>query len=205
MRPHTPVMKRLIKWAFLLVLALVGVVVGLVYFKDPITKAALEQQIRAQTGMDVKIEKLSIGLLSPIARIENLTLYNPADFGGVPFLRIRELHAEYDREALARRELRLRLLRLNVAELTVVQNDLGQTNVLVLAAAPARPSGEAVSFQCIEVATLSVAQIAYVDLRNQRNNRKLTVNLENQVQRNLMTAAEFFAMFAQVWKQKGGG
>ena len=32
---------------------------------------------------------------------QNFKLYNPPDFGGTPFLDIPEIHAEYDRAALA--------------------------------------------------------------------------------------------------------
>ena len=98
-------MLRLIKWVLIVTLVIVAVAVGLVLSRDKIAKTAMEQQIRSQTGMDVKIGKLSTSLLSPVATIENLTLYNTAEFGGTPFLHIRELHIEFDREALAHREL----------------------------------------------------------------------------------------------------
>ena len=45
-------MKRLFKWLFILALVAVAAVVGLLLSKDAILKAAVEQQIRAQTGMD---------------------------------------------------------------------------------------------------------------------------------------------------------
>ena len=57
-------------------------VVALVLSKDTILKALLERQIRAQTGMDAKIGKLSVGLLSPVATVEKFKLYNAPEFGG---------------------------------------------------------------------------------------------------------------------------
>ncbi len=196
-------MFRLIKWLFLLVLIVVGVTVGLLFSKDAIAKAAVEQQIRAQTGMDVKIGKFSLGVLSPIATIENLTLYNPADFGGVPLLNVRTLHIQFDREALAHRELRLKLLKMDIAELAVVRNDLGQTNILTLAAAP-KPAktSEMVDFKGIEVLNISLSKVAYVDLKQQRNNRQATVNVENLVFRDLKTSGEFYRTFVQIWEQR---
>src|SRR5215510_211467 len=115
-------MKRLFKWLFILLLITVAIVVGLVLSKDAILKAAVEQQIHAQTGMDAKIGRLSLGLLSPVVTIENLTLHNTPEFGGTPFLDVRELHLEYDRDSLAQRKLIIKLLRLNLEELTVVRN-----------------------------------------------------------------------------------
>jgi uncharacterized protein involved in outer membrane biogenesis len=198
-------MRRLIKWLFLLPLILLAVAVALVLSKDAIAKAAVEQQIRAQTGMDVKIEKFSLSLLSPVANLENITLYNPADFGGTPFLNIRELHVEFDREALTRRELRLKLLRVNVAELTVVRNDLGQTNIVQFASAPAQnSSGPAVGFKGVEVFNLSLQKVSYLDLGQPRNNRYYNVILHNQVTRDLKSAAEIHQVLVRIWERKGG-
>lgn len=196
-------MLRVIKWVMIITLIIVAVAVGLVLSRDKIAKTAMEQQIRAQTGMDVKIGKLSTKLLSPVATIESLTLYNTAEFGGTPFLNIRELHIEFDREALAHRELHFKLLKLNIGELFVVKNDLGQTNIVSMmnAAKLKTPTG-AVTFKGIEVANFSISRISYLDLKNQKNNRLLNVNLQNQVFRNMNTAEDFFGTFVLIWQRK---
>lgn len=195
-------MMRLLKWLFILVLIVAALVAGLLFSKDAIAKAAVEQQIRAQTGMDVKIGKFSLGVMSPIATIENLTLYNTADFGGTPFLNIRELHIQFDREALAHRELRLKLLKLNVAELSVVINDLGQTNIVNLAAAPKpKQTSEMVEFKGIEVANFSVQKVGLLDLKNQKNSRQFHPYLQNQMFRDLKTSGEFYGAFVQLWER----
>lgn len=198
-------MMRLIKWLFIVLLIVAAVGAGLLFSKDAIAKAAVEQQIRSQTGMDVKIGKFSLSVMSPIATIENLTLYNTADFGGTPFLNIRELHIQFDREALAHRELKLKLLKLNIAELSVVRNDLGQTNIAMLAAAPKRTNtSEMVDFKGIEVANFSIAKAAYLDLKNQKNNRQLNLNIQNLVFRDLKTSGEFYEAFVQIWQPRAG-
>ncbi len=199
-------MIRLIKWAFIVVLIIIAAAVGLVLSRDKIAKTAMEQQIRSQTGMDVKIGKLSTSLLSPVATIENLTLYNTAEFGGTPFLHIRELHIEFDREALAHRELHFKLLKLNIGELSVVKNDLGQTNIVtMMAAAKLKPPTGAVDFKGIEVANFSIGKISYLDLKNQKNNRQMNVNLQNQVFRNLNTPGDFYGAFVLIWIRSSGG
>ncbi len=196
-------MLRLFKWLFLLVLLIVGVIVAIVFSKDTLAKAAVEQQIRAQTGMDVKIEKFSLRLLSPLATIENVTLYNPADFGGVPLMSIREMHVQFDREALAHRELRLRLLKMNIAELAVVRNDLGQTNIFAFAATPkSGTNAEMVDFKGIDVANISLSRVVYVDLKNQQSNRVFNVNVQNLAFRDLKTSAEFYRTFVDIWEQR---
>jgi uncharacterized protein involved in outer membrane biogenesis len=128
-------MKRIFKWLLGLFLAamfliIVGVIV-LILSYNSILRAAIERQIRVQTGMDVEIGSLRIALLSPTAEIRNLKIHNSRDFGGTPFLDIPEIHVEYDRAALARREIHVTLLRFNLGELDIVKNQTGQTNIFL--------------------------------------------------------------------------
>ena len=187
------------------VLVLIALAVILLLSRDSIAKTAMEQQIRAQTGMDVKIGKVSTSIFSPVAMIENLTLYNTADFGGTPFLTIRELHIEFDRDALAHRELHLKLLRLSVTEFSVVKNDLGQTNIVnMMAAAQKTPPSGAMDFRGIDVANFSIGKLSYLDLKNQKNNRQFNPNLQNQVFRNIKTPGDFYGVFVLIWQRSGG-
>ncbi len=200
-------MKRLIKWLFILLLVAVGLVVGLLLSKDAILKAAVEQQIRAQTGMDARIGRLSLGLLSPVVNIENLTLRNTPEFGGTPFLDIRELYLEYDRDALAQRKLKITLLRLNLEELTVVRNSTGTTNISTLKgqppANPAKLAGD-VEFRGVDVMNLSLGKIQLIDLKEPRNNRIRNVNLQNQVFHNVRTPGDLYGVLVLLWMRSGG-
>jgi len=200
-------MFRLIKWLFLLIFLAIALIIGLLLSKDAIAKAAAEQQIRAHTGMDVRIGKFSIGLLSPVVTIENFKLYNTPEFGGTPFLEIRELHLEYDRAAFARRQLRITLLRLNLAELTLVRSDVGKTNFASFAAAPlpAAPTTNPVQFMGVDVMNLSVGKARFIDLKNLRNNREFNANLQNQVFRNVKTAGDLYGVLILLWLRSGGG
>ena len=87
-------MKWLFKWAVRLVLLVVVGVILLLVFRDSLWRAVTEHRIRAQTGMDVSIGRFSSGLFSPVVTIENLKLYNTAEFGGTLFLDVPELHLE---------------------------------------------------------------------------------------------------------------
>lgn len=196
-------MMRVLKWLIILLVVIAALVVGLLFSKDAIARAAVEQQLQAALGTDVKVGKLSLSLFSPVATIENLTLANPADFGGVSFLNIREMRVEYDREALLHREVRITLLKLNIAELTVVRNDRGETNIVAFAAAP-KPtkSADKFEFKGIAVANFTIGKVSFIDLKNQRNNRQFTWNVQNHVFRNLNSAGEFNQAFVQLWQQR---
>lgn len=200
-------MKRLIKWLFILVLLVVGLVVGVLLSKDAMLKALIEQQIREQTGMDASIGKLSLGLLTPVVTIEDLKLRNTPAFGGTPFLDIRELHVEYDRDALAQRKLKITLLRLNLEELTVVRNGDGTTNISALKAqsssGPTKLTGD-IEFKGVDVLNLSLGKIQLIDLKDPRNNRLRNVNLQNQVFHNIRTPGDLYGVLVLLWMRSGG-
>lgn len=202
-------MKWLFKWMFRLVLLLVVLIVALVLSKDAIMKAVAEQRIRARTGMDVKIGRFSVGLLSPVVTIENLRLYNRPEFGGTPFLDIRELHVEYDRAALAARKLHITLLRFSLVELNIVKNEAGQTNLVSLMAKPDakedRKRARDLEFAGIDVLNLSLGKVRFLDLKNPRQNGVLDLGVKNQVFRNVNSESDVFGVLLMIWLRGGGG
>ena len=128
--------KFVFKW--LLRLFILAVILTVIFFLslDSILRVVMENRIRAQTGMDAEIGKFSLGLTEPTITITDFKLFNPPSFGGAPFLDIPEIHVEYDRAALARREIHVTLLRFNLGELDIVKNEAGQTNIFSIAALP---------------------------------------------------------------------
>jgi len=182
--------KWLFKWLFRLVILVVALVVMLLLSRNVILRVYLEHQIHARTGMDVEIGRFSLGLVEPEITIQNLRLYNPPDFAGTPFLKIPELHVEYDPVALAQHELHITLLRLNLGEIDVVKNQNGQINILSLSHATqsqeiGRNPGETftqqtgLKFKGIDVLTISIGKAKFIDLKDQRNNRTQTIDIEN--------------------------
>jgi hypothetical protein len=143
-----------------------------------------------------------------VVTIENLKLYNTPEFGGTPFLDIRELHLEYDRDALAQRKLKIKLLRLNLEELTVVRNAMGSTNIATLSTnrpgGPPKLAGD-VEFLGVEVLNLSLGKVQLIDLKQPRNNRLRNVNLQNQVFNGIRTPGDLYGVFLLLWLRSGGG
>jgi hypothetical protein len=192
-------MKWLLKWLFRLFLLAVVLVVILLLSLNSILRVAAQHQIRAQTGMDAEIGTFAFGLVEPTVEIQNLRLYNPPAFGGTPFLNIPEIHIEYDRPALARREIHVTLMRFNLGELDIVKNEAGQTNLFSLGGALlAKKSGGTPSFKqqtgydfkAIDVLNVSVGTVRFIDLKNQRNNRAQTIGIENLVIKNVKSETD---------------
>src|SRR5580692_1877333 len=114
--------KWIFKWALRLFLLAVVLIVIFFLSLNSILRVLIEHNIRAQTGMDAEIGRCQLGLTEPTLTIQDLKIYNPTSFGGTPFLEIPEIHLEYDRAALAERDLHFTLVRFNLGELDIVKN-----------------------------------------------------------------------------------
>ncbi len=195
-------MKWLFKWLIRLFLLAVVLIVILLLSFNSILRVWAEHRIRAQTGMDAEIGRFSLSLTEPTVTIQNLKLFNPPDFGGTPFLNIPEIHVEYDRAALARHEIHLTLLRLNLAELDIVRNEAGRTNIFSLGATwPPKKSGggngaadfkkqTGFEFKSIDALNVSVGTMKFINLKDPRLNRTQKIGLENCVMKDVKSQAD---------------
>jgi uncharacterized protein involved in outer membrane biogenesis len=190
--------KFIFKWLFRLFLLVVVLIVVLLLSYNSILRLVIEHNIRAQTGMDAEIGRFKLRILEPTIEIQDLKIYNSTNFAGTPLLDIPEIHVEYDRAALARKEIHITLLRFNLGEFDIVKNEAGQTNIFSLGVAlPSKKSGVAVTsdlkkqtgydFKGIDVLNVSVGRAKYIDLKDQRNNREQNIDVENCVMKNVKT------------------
>jgi len=206
-------MKWFFKWLFrLLVLAVVLVVIFFLSL-DTIIRVVMENRIRAQTGMDAQIGKFTLGLVEPTITIKDFKLFNPPSFGGTPFLDIKEIHAEYDRDALKKRELHVTLLRFNLGELDIVKNSAGETNIFSIASLPSvkkkhgAKSVQALTdfeFTGIDALNVSVGKVRFIDLKDQQNNREQNIGIENCVTPNVKSQADLGPLIAIIVLRSDG-
>lgn len=196
------------RWLFRLFFLAVVVVVILVLSFDSIVRLVMEQRIQAQTGMDAEIGRVSVGFFKPQITILDLKLFNPPAYGGTPLLVIPEIHVEYDRLALVESRFHLTLVRFNLAELDIVKNDAGHTNLMELgldiklpaknAGASPPPAPNLAEFQSktglvpagVDVLNLSIGTLKYLDLKDSRNNLTQKIGIENLVIKNVRGPAD---------------
>jgi uncharacterized protein involved in outer membrane biogenesis len=208
-------MKWIFKWLLRLFLLAVVLVVILLLSLDTILRLYLEYQIHARTGMEAQIGKFSLGLTRPTVTIENFKLFNPPEFGRTPFLDIREIHAEYDPFALSKHQLHLAFLRFNLAELNVVKNEAGKTNLFSITGSVSvkrtgaktkadftRQTG--LEFTGIDELNISIGTLKFVDLKDQHRNREQKIGIENCVMKNVKAPADLTGL-ALLVAIRGGG
>jgi len=196
-------MKTILKWFFGVALLFVVMAVVFLLSLDTILRLVAQNRIRAQTGMTAEIGKFHLGLIDPVITIKDFKVYNPPEFGGTPFLDIPEIHVEYDRDALAKNQIHITLMRFNLGELDIVKNEAGQTNLLSLGVAMSKgkkaggnqgmkelKERTGLQFKGIDVLNVSVGSARFIDLNNSANNREHKIGIENQVIKNVESPAD---------------
>ena len=175
----------------------VVLVIGLLLLKDNLARSFAEQQIRRNTGFDTKLGKVQIGLLEPRVTFENLTLYNPPEFGGSAFFDAPDIHVEYVPSQLALGRVHLKFVRLNLRELNIVETN-GKTNLLELLRDIIPPSdtnsstrSSRYTFTGIDLLNLSIGRIRYIDPRRPKRNQDIQLGLENHLVHNVRSEVDF--------------
>jgi hypothetical protein len=205
------VIKFVFRWAFRLFLLAVVLVTVLLLLKDTLARNFAEAQIRRETGFEAKIGKLEFSLFSPTMTLENFTLYNPADFGGSTFLEVPELHIEYIRDELAFHRLHLKLLRLNLRSVNIVQDHHGRTNILEFmqkvspddAEHSRRRKTEEYEFTGVDMLNLSVGTIHYTNLRFPKRNQEINLALQNEIVRNVRSEQDLAGIILKILLRAG--
>lgn len=204
----------LFRWLFRGLLLAIVLALGLFVAKDSLLREWLIYRLRAVTGLEARLARVESGLLAGQLTLTGLQLYNSAEFGGGPLLRVPDLHLEIDRASLNRREVKLRLVRLDLAELNVVRNQRGQTNLHELhrrASERATPADVAVvsppgfEFGGIETLNLSLGTIRMIDLGTPAASRELNLGITNEVVRQVRSVADLNPIFVRAMLRLLGG
>lgn len=195
-------LKWLFKWAFRLALLAIALCAALLLATNAIVKGVIQHQIRARCGLDARLGRVSVRVFTPALDVEGLRIYHSAEFGGALLLDAPEVHVEYDRGSLSGPKLRLKLVRLRIAELNVIRSNAGRTNLLQLdwkkpirALKQTHPK----PFPEIEVLNLSLGRVRFLDLEQPHRNREFRADLENQIFRNIKSVDDLRGVLFLLW------
>jgi hypothetical protein len=199
--------KFVFRWAFRFLILAIVLAVALLLLKDQIFKSIAENQIRKSTGMDVKIGALQVSLTRPVCSVENFVLYNTAEFGGGTFIDVPDLYVEFSPDR-AKRELRFKLVRINVRELNIVESQQGRTNITSIAGAlesvrPSQGSSNSAAFKGIDTLNLTVGKIRYINMRIPKRNQEINAGLQNQIIQNVRTWDDAAAILLKTFLRAG--
>lgn len=196
------------------VLGLVGFVILILVvclvFADAIARRLLESAIRARTGMDASIQRVEMGLLRPTLRVEGLKIHSPASYGGMPMLDLRELFVEYDRAAAQRREIVLKLVRIDIEEVNLITDVSGRTNAFEFPGIPEALSGmtnriaAGTGFREIETLNFSLGTLRRTNLKNPSESSEWPVHVRNEVVTRVRTAGDLLPLVFKIATRVSG-
>jgi hypothetical protein len=201
--------KRLFRWALYLFIIIVVLMVAGVLLLDPIAKAYTESRLRSETGMDVKIGRMDIGLSTPTIDIENIRFFNTAEFGGSSFLNIPEIFIEYDKDAARAGKIHLKLLRINLAEVDVVEDKMGRLNLQTLpkktlSGKSTNSSSSGITFTGIDTLNVTLQKMRVSELDSPTQGEEVNIGLKDQVFHNIDTDADLAQMAVILAARTGG-
>ena len=202
--------KFVFRWAFRLLLLAIVAGIGLLLLKDILVKEIAQKRLQRETGLQVRIGAMQTALLSSTVSIQNLVIYNPADFGGGPLLDIPDLHLEYAYGSSTNPGMKLKLLRLDIRELNIIQNNLGETNIITILDKVApdilrKSSGgqKHDSFGGIDMLNLSVGKVRYIHLAHPKRNQEIELAMRHAIVQNIRTQDDLAGVFLKVLVRAG--
>jgi len=153
-----------------------------------IAKSALEKW----TGFPVAIDQFSIKLNQPLVIVRDITLHNPQSFYQEPrAIKINLIEAYYDLNSLSHKELHLRQLVLDIAEIVAVKNKNGELNLKQFQHPTSYNNSSSFKpikkFKIDEV-VLSIGEILYFNERyNNPELKTYKINIKNRRYQNINT------------------
>lgn len=182
-------MRKFLKWTFRIVVLVVLLVVAVIIFRNSIAKFVVEWNLADETGMEVKVGKMDVGIATSVIRIENLKLKNTKEFGGSTFLDIPEIYVEYDRDALVSGKFHATLMRFTMTEVSIVRNQAGKTNIYTLTERIEKKhrhkKRKEPDFGGVDELKLTLGRARYLDLKTPANNYEFNFYLQNETVKNV--------------------
>lgn len=113
----------------LVVLIIVIALFGIILARNFVVKTAVSVVVKAITGLDLNIGKISIGIFKTAVEIKDLKLYNPRTFPDKVMIDMPKIYVHYDLGALIVGKIHLKKAEIDLNELYVVKNKAGQLNL----------------------------------------------------------------------------
>jgi hypothetical protein len=198
-------MRFIFRWIFRLALLLVVSGIAAVLLKDTLLKSYVEKRWRSQTGLDVRMGDFELNLLNPVVHFENFIFYNAAEFGGSPCMHLGEVYAEYYPNALIRQKLRLKLVRLDVREIHIVQTSDGKNNLPQIQSIIRKGLANNVAgleFAGIETLNLSVGKARITQLGKTQKTREFSIGIQNEIIKDIQSTDGIASILLKILKQR---
>jgi hypothetical protein len=193
-------LRRLTRWTLYLVIAAAVLITACLLLIDPAAKSLLQNRLSDELGLKADIGSVQVGLKSTTLTLKNLRVHNSSEFGGGIMLDLPEVHLEYDSTAIGQGRLKFKTLRLNLAEVAVVENKEGRTNFQVLQERQKQAEkkkrqrrgreSEDLEFGGVNHLVITLGKARFISLSRPELNRTIEFGLREETFKNLHTEKE---------------
>jgi uncharacterized protein involved in outer membrane biogenesis len=142
MAKSSSLLKTLVKLVAVLLIVVVGLVVAGVFYIDSVARAAIEVAGTQALGVKTTVDKVSIGLLSGQAGLNQLNVANPPDYKAPQFLALGEGSVTVTPASLLENVIRVPKIEFSDIDISFEQNVGGKSNVDVILANLKKFAGE---------------------------------------------------------------
>jgi len=185
-------LKKALQWIIGMIAVLLLLVVGAIIFKNSLLKTLACWNIKSTTGLEASIRKFDLDMTGSCLQITGFRIYNAPAFGKSALFDIPEIYLQFDPQEASQGKLRFKEVRFNLAELNVVRNTNGVTNLEALMKTVEKSDlpTNSVEFAGIDKLVLNLGQVNYTDLQRPENNTQMPLNVKDEIVRNLKTSEE---------------
>jgi hypothetical protein len=145
-----------------IIIVILILIVVIFLAKDWIVKTTVASGIRAITGLGLTAKSMRVGIFKSRLDIEELKIFNSADFTERLMLDMPKIYLDYDLVSFLKGKVHLRQLELNLKEFIVVKNAKGSLNLDSLKALQPKKGGEMPKIQ-IDRLDLDLGKVIYKD------------------------------------------
>jgi len=117
---------------FKIIVVFIVIIGVLIAGKNIIVKFAIEKGAQVAVGLQLKIKKLDIGIISSHIGITDLSLLNPSGFPEGVMFHVPEIFVDFHLRNMLKGKIHLEEVRLNFDQLVIIKNAKGQMNLDVL-------------------------------------------------------------------------
>lgn len=117
------------KKGFIVLVCIFAAIFILFRIKDALIKLSVEKGVRIVTGLQLKIDSFTAGIIRPIVIIRGMRLFNPSGYPDKTMLDMPEIFVDYDLPAIIGGNVHLRQMRIDLKEFIVVKNRDGRLNL----------------------------------------------------------------------------
>jgi len=188
---------------------------GIAWNLNSLVRRGIRLSLERQTGVGIRLDRAELGVRDGSFLLQSLVLSNPPGFGPGPLLSLPELFLRYDAGAASSNVFRLAEARVHLAEINIIVDREGRTNLMALATGSSTTRSvtpvefsanllRGMDFGGIDQLILTLGKLTVRDERDARRNRLFDLAITNRTFTNVTSLVQFLPLVLEIALKSGG-